>query len=401
MQRKSGRFFWTIILGLFIFHGVLEDTFPAVNVFDECIGALCFPLAAFDFLKTRKNQITKHTQNRRMQLILLLLFLVFGLLGNIVYHYQPVWIAGVSAVLSTKFFMILLSAGYLQKYIPIKLEEQEKMVEALSLLWFCYYFASYLFPSYLKTPEAWDVCAKSALLFALLIFCEHKKIWFYRVCMILMIVMLILCGKEKAYGAIIAFAVLYYLIVKRKVQTKVRYFLYLAVPIFLLAWDKIYYYYVEGHGRFAKSLMTGSALQIALDYFPIGTGFGTFGSTYAKQYYSPVYMIYGLADHPELGENSRLYLTDQFWPILLGENGVLGTIIYCGLLLLLFAQIQRVFYYQKKKYFLLIYLYVFLLMTTFSEAGFMQPMVMIYAVVMGILLEEYEEKRSQKMQYFE
>ena len=219
--------------------------------------------------------------------------------------------------------------------------------------------------------------------------------------MILMIVMLILCGKEKAYGAIIAFAVLYYLIVKRKVQTKVRYFLYLAVPIFLLAWDKIYYYYVEGHGRFAKSLMTGSALQIALDYFPIGTGFGTFGSTYAKQYYSPVYMIYGLADHPELGENSRLYLTDQFWPILLGENGVLGTIIYCGLLLLLFAQIQRVFYYQKKKYFLLIYLYVFLLMTTFSEAGFMQPMVMIYAVVMGILLEEYEEKRSQKMQYFE
>ena len=94
-------------------------------------------------------------------------------------------------------------------------------------------------------------------------------------------------------------------------------------------------------------------------------------------------------------------MTDLFWPILFGETGVLGTVIYCGLILLLFVQIQRVYYYHKKKYMLLIFLFVYMLMTTFTEAGFMQPMVMVYAFVMGMLLEEYEEKRNHKMRYFE
>ena len=46
-------------------------------------------------------------------------------------------------------------------------------------------------------------------------------------------------------------------------------------------------------------------------------------------------------------------------------------------------------------------MFVFMMMTTFTEAGFMQPMVMVFAYVMGMLLEEYEEKRKQKMKYFE
>jgi len=191
------------------------------------------------------------------------------------------------------------------------------------------------------------------------------------------------------------------LIVHKKIQTKVRYILYMAIPIAILAWDKIYYYYVQGNGRFAKSIMTSTSIQIAKDYFPIGTGFGTFGSNYAKEVYSPVYYMYGIAEHAELGADSRRYLTDVFWPILFGETGVLGTILYCSLMILLFVQIQRVFFYNKKNYFLLIFMFVFMLMTTFTEAGFMQPMVMVFAFVMGIILQEYEEKRKQKMKYFE
>ena len=41
-----------------------------------------------------------------------------------------------------------------------------------------------------------------------------------------------------------------------------------------------------------------------------------------------------------------------------------------------------------------------MLITTFSEAGFMQPVVMVFAFVMGTLLEEYEEKRNYKLRYY-
>ena len=297
--------------------------------------------------------------------------------------------------------MILLSAGYIQKYLRIDLEQVGVVIQILSMVWFGYYALSLLLSDSLVIPEAWDVCAKSSLLFVLLIFCKNGSLWGRRVALCLMALMLILSGKEKAYGAIIIFAVFYYLIVHKQKRAKLRYILYMAVPVIFLAWDKIYYYYVQGHDKFAKSIMTGVSLQIAKDYFPIGTGFGTFGSTYAKIAYSPVYVMYGIAENGELGIASKKYLTDLFWPILFGETGILGTVLYCGLILLLFLQIQKVYYYNKRKYCLLLFMFVFMLMTTFTEAGFMQPMVMIFALVMGNLLEEYEEKRNEKMKYFQ
>lgn len=398
---KAKKYIWTILLGIFIFHGVLEDMIPILNVFDECIALLCFPLAFIDYIKTKGNKVTRLAKSRRLELVLLVAFLLCGLAGNVLYRFQPVWVVAASAVLAAKFFMILLSAGYIQKYLQINLEEQEFTVELLSFAWFGYYILSFALPELLTQPEAWDICAKSTLLFALLIFCTHKRVWFYRIDLFFMISMLILSEKEKAYGAMLVFILLYYIIVHKKVQTKVRYILYMAVPVALLAWDKIYLYYIQGQAKYPKSLMTNASLKIARDYFPIGTGFGTFGSTYAANHYSPVYYMYGIAENSYMNENTKMYLKDVFWPILFGETGILGTFIYCGLILILFVQIQHVYYYDKKKYMLLIFMYIYMLITTFSEAGFMQPMVMVFAFVMGTILEEYEEKRNYKLRYYE
>ena len=401
MDKKNGNtILWASLFGIFIFQGVLEDFSPLFQFFDEFVGLLCFPCAVYDHIKDKGDQGERIAKNKRIELVLLLLFLVCGFTGNVLYRYQPMWIALVSAVLASKFFMILLTAGYLQKYLSIELQEQELSVQILSILWFGYYMLSMIIPDILIVPEAWDICAKSSLLFALLIFCYHKQSWLYRGSLFMMVIMLILIGKEKSYGAIFIFLLLYYLIVHKKVQAKIRYILYMAVPIVLLAWNKIYFYYILGHGRYAKSIMTSTSLKIAKEYFPLGTGFGTFGSTYAAQHYSQVYYLYGIADNPELGVQSKLYLTDLFWPILFGETGALGTIVYCALIVLLFMQIQRVYFYDRKKYFLLLYMFVFMLMTTFSEAGFMQPMVMVVAFVMGTVLEEYEGKRNRKLKYF-
>lgn len=400
MQKKNNNIIWGVLLGAFIFQGVLEKMIPFVKYFDECVALLCFPLAIYDCSRRKNREIGISVKYRRAEFVLILLFLGCGFWGSFVNRFQPVLVTLMSAVLGTKFFMILLTAGYLQKYFPIYLEEQEGTVEGLSLAWFGYFLLANLFPEYLFVPEAWDICAKSSILFALLIFCRHEKIWLYRSGLLLMSLMLVLSGKEKAYAGVLIFVVLYYLIVHKKVQAKIRYILYMAVPVVLLAWDKIYYYFILGNDRFAKSIMTKTSIQIMKDYFPFGTGFGTFGSTYAREFYSPVYYLYGISENAEMGIQNKQYLTDMFWPILFGETGILGTLVYVGLLILLFLQIQRVFYYSKKKYFILLYLFVYMLITTFSEAGFMQPAVMVIAFVMGVLMEEYAEKKKDKMKYF-
>ena len=190
MQKKYQSIIWSILLCFFVFHGVLEDTVPVLYFFDESIGLLCIPLAVYDYWKSRKDGRSVLSGSRRWECILLLLFLTTGLIGNVLYRFQPAWIVAVSAVLSTKFFMILLTAGFLQKYIPIDLQEQELTIQILSILWFAYYGLTLIFKDYLVAPEAWDICAKSSLLFALLIFCKHQRVWLYRVCMLLMILML-------------------------------------------------------------------------------------------------------------------------------------------------------------------------------------------------------------------
>ncbi|HEX7195979.1 MAG TPA: hypothetical protein VF364_03995 [Candidatus Limnocylindria bacterium] len=73
-----------------------------------------------------------------------------------------------------------------------------------------------------------------------------------------------------------------------------------------------------------------SSLAIGRDYFPLGTGIGRFGSHMSREVYSPVYKEYGLQRVSGLRERKPIAVTDTFWPMILGETGVLGL---AGLLL--------------------------------------------------------------------
>lgn len=95
----------------------------------------------------------------------------------------------------------------------------------------------------------------------------------------------------------------------------------------------------------ARSRLTAGGWQIASQYFPLGVGFGRYGSATAADYYSPEYTklgfenIYGIGSGPEMGK----YLNDTQWPALLGETGWLGTIAFAiGALLALRILLVRV-----------------------------------------------------------
>jgi hypothetical protein len=79
------------------------------------------------------------------------------------------------------------------------------------------------------------------------------------------------------------------------------------------------------------ALYTGS-FRIARDHFPLGAGVGRYGSHMSRVEYSPVYGEYGLDRVPGLRERNPRYITDTFWPMILGEFGVGGLAAY-GLLL--------------------------------------------------------------------
>jgi hypothetical protein len=82
----------------------------------------------------------------------------------------------------------------------------------------------------------------------------------------------------------------------------------------------------------ARVALYMGSLEIARDNFPLGAGMGRYGSWMSRVEYSPVYVEYGLNRVPGLRANNSQYATDTFWPMVLGEFGVVGVVGYAAFL---------------------------------------------------------------------
>jgi hypothetical protein len=91
----------------------------------------------------------------------------------------------------------------------------------------------------------------------------------------------------------------------------------------------------------ARSALYGGSVDIAADYFPLGAGLGRYGSHMSRVEYSPVYAEYGLTRIRGLQEDNPSYVTDTFWPMVLGESGIFGLIGYAIFLGALLVQLWR------------------------------------------------------------
>ena len=82
----------------------------------------------------------------------------------------------------------------------------------------------------------------------------------------------------------------------------------------------------EGVARIALYVQS---VEMAKDFFPLGTGQGTYGSIPVNLIYSDVYYDYELADIWGLAPDGRVnFKMDTHWASVLGEMGVLGLAIY-------------------------------------------------------------------------
>lgn len=131
-------------------------------------------------------------------------------------------------------------------------------------------------------------------------------------------------------------------------------FVTLAVPIVAIVLGNAigtvvaytYAEYFEDPDAVARIRLTIDSVGYAVSSFPFGVGFGRFGSAVARQYYSPLYYDLGYPSVWGLGPTAQsgAFLTDTFWPAIIGETGFLGTAFF---VVALFA-IARTFYRMSR-----------------------------------------------------
>lgn len=96
-------------------------------------------------------------------------------------------------------------------------------------------------------------------------------------------------------------------------------------------------YFVNGvkvnEGSAPRLLFLEGGIQLFKEYFPFGTGFGTFGSSTAATHYSSLYYMLGFDSVAGMSPTNPKCLNDTFWPMIFAQLGLVGTIPYILLLL--------------------------------------------------------------------
>lgn len=159
----------------------------------------------------------------------------------------------------------------------------------------------------------------------------EKKI-FYRYFAI-SVIPLVLTGSSMVYCWIAIMAILIYTS-RAKYKFKFWHLLVLAPIVIGVNYSDFRTYLLEESVRktfFEKGIM------LANQYFPLGSGFATFGSEMARRYYSQLYISWGWENDWALNPDSG-FLSDNFFASIIGQFGWIAMALYAGCLVLLFMQ---------------------------------------------------------------
>lgn len=151
----------------------------------------------------------------------------------------------------------------------------------------------------------------------------------------------------------------------------------------VIGWDQYVNYY-QSTG-YARAELARQAFSVAGDYFPLGSGFATYGSavTADLENYSMLYYRYGLSNVWGLAPGATVFLSDTFWPTVLGEFGWFGLLLYAACLIALFLLCCRSGGGARLP---VVCCFAYLLISSTSESAFFNPGSVYLAMCIGIAI---------------
>ncbi|HPF97201.1 MAG TPA: hypothetical protein PLZ00_07275 [Mangrovimonas sp.] len=327
-----------LVLILVFLYDLMSET---LGFLDEFIGLMAFGVLFFyAFIKGRLIFYRKE-----YYILILLSFIIFlGLASNAYSHIighktNPIAIFADLVNFSKAFvayFAIRLLSNHFNSNIAL-----EKLSRYTKIIFFILIFIILLdviFNIYPKAPRygfnSLELFFKHGSRYAfsfsfifLVLLPKHypKKIGF----LILILLVGMLSLRVKYFGFVIL-SLIFIFYGRNLIRIPRAYFIYIllgiAILLFFLFREKIQTFFVfeNMEDAWSRAVVTYYSFIIAFDFFPFGTGFGTFSSFYSGFYYSWVYDLYGISNVYGIKRAYWNFVADQYWPMVLGQFGYLG-----------------------------------------------------------------------------
>lgn len=137
--------------------------------------------------------------------------------------------------------------------------------------------------------------------------------------------------KFKFMGEVVCFIAFVFFLKKRLNFRSPKTMIYCAIVVAIIltvTWTRFDGYYVSGlsNDELARPMTYKTSLKILYDYFPFGSGMGSFACNGAWQYYSPLYYKYKLNDIWGLDEGGG-FICDAYYPTL-AQFGIVGVFFF-------------------------------------------------------------------------
>lgn len=149
--------------------------------------------------------------------------------------------------------------------------------------------------------------------------------------------------RSRAIAFIATYLLIMLFISLKKNRKTIKFKFIYVIPVLLvavvIAWDQIVFYFTSDTQ--ARGVLLKYGLVTLKDYFPLGAGFGTYGSDIAKTTYSKLYYRYGFNHIYGMSKDTAYYLNDNYWPMIMGQFGFLGLIITVFILFLFMRRILK------------------------------------------------------------
>lgn len=198
--------------------------------------------------------------------------------------------------------------------------------------------------------------------------------------------------KAKFYGFYVAALFFFLIYPNKKFRLSPKIIILLTAcfsMVVFVAWEKISYYYITGaqaDSIYARPYLYMNSITILNDYFPFGSGLGTYATHASGQFYSPLYFKYKMHLNYEIG--NKLFLSDTFYPSL-AQFGYIGIAFFTLFWYRIFQTGKRL---RNFKIILLIILF-FILEST-ADSTFTQNRGIYMLVLLAMFLNQEKYLKS-------
>ena len=384
-------FLYILIIYLLVFQNFLQTYIPIFQYADELIAILGFFVACNKLIKNK----FKIKKENLIIIACLLIITVAGFTSIFLYNYQSLEYALIDCFLVIKFFLAYFLGRALFEVADLRKKSNTILIniKIISIILAIFTAANYVFDLYpgeirfgIKSNQLFFSHPTYLVAIAIFLLANYivfsKKILSFCNILLLFIIVSTLRVKAICIAAVSVLIMIYILKTNRKIVF--RKLLIFAIICLLIALPQVRLYFVELDENARKALLETS-IEIANDYFPIGTGFGTFGSFESGENYSPIYELYGINNVWGLQRGKAYYVADSFWPMILGQFGYIGCIAYIICIIMIFLKIQRE-YSKKDKYTYAAKMIclAYLIISSTSESAFANSIAIPLALILGL-----------------